>query len=311
MAMSLTCSGILITQQQKKGFLGGPIKSEFEFHDKSESYRICVEQIGIRKVTIISLNPVELSELWNVFSKLDMLLMMFEGNFIPVCSGRIIEDGDETESIELQELLDSRVGFYKSADYTIGEHSSFMPFSKVLSGNLFSAWIEILSELDILHPMVLYSMSNSELPVDCKCAFLIEAFEALAELVAMKISTYSLPPVSRWESKLGKYLSTLMGLYGRDVFSREIAINQDAFVDILVASRNRIAHIKSKQGKRILNGSESVLYAVKLSYLYRIIILSILDIDYDGYSDKVKESVLRWDSWQNALDGILQAIAQS
>ena len=309
--MSLTCSGISITQQYEKGFLGGPIKHECEFHDKNGSYRICVEQMGIRNITITSLDPVELTELWNVFSKLDMLLMMLEGDFIPICTGIIFEDDHETESIELQELLDSRVGFYKSADFTIGDHSNFLPFSKVLNGDLLTMWIDVLSELDILHPMVLYSISNSGLPVDCKCAFLIEAFEALAELVAVKIPTYSLPSVGRRESKLGKYLSSLMDLYGRDVFSKEIAIEKDALVDILVASRNRIAHIKSKQGKRVLSGQESVLYAVKLSYLYRIIILSLLNVDYDEYSEKVKESTSRWDSWHNVLDGILKAIAQN
>ena len=285
--MSLTCDGISISQQYEKGFLGGPVEHEFEFHDKNGSYHICIEQMGVLNITITSVNPVELTALWNVFSKLDMLLMLFEGDFIPVYTARILDNGCEIDNAELWELLNGRVGFYKSADFTIGAHSNFLSFSKVLSSDLLALWIDILNELEILHPMVLYSMSNTGLPVDCKCAFLIEAFEALAELVAMKTSTYALPAVAPGESKLGKRLYSLMNLYGRDVFSKEIAVNQDALVGVLVASRNRIAHIKSKQGKRILSGPESVLYAVKLSYLYRIIVLTLLGIDYDEYSDKV------------------------
>ena len=59
----------------------------------------------------------------------------------------------------------------------------------------------------------------------------------------------------------------------------------------------------------MLDGKEAVLYAVKLSYLYRIIILTLLGINYEVYAEKVKSSVARWDAWQNILEGLLQSIS--
>jgi hypothetical protein len=307
--MSCICKGISITERYEKGFLGGPVKKEFDFNAKPESFYICIEQIGFRSITITALQPLDLAVMWDLFSKIDMLFMILEGNFVPIYEGAILEDGHKKDNSELRGLIDNRVEFYNSADWTIGTHSFFISFQDVLTADLLTTWIDVLSELDILHPMVLYSMANTGLPIDCRCMFLIEAFEALAELTATKITTYALPSVGHRESKLGKYLSTLMSHFGKDVFPQEIGVCQDGLISIFVASRNRIAHIKSKQGKRVLSGPESVLYAVKLSYLYRIIILSLLGIDYDDYSGKVKSSVSEWDSWQGVLDGILQDIA--
>lgn len=52
----------------------------------------------------------------------------------------------------------------------------------------------------------------------------------------------------------------------------------ETFSAALKESRNRIAHIKAKQGKLFLDGKESVLYLCKLSMLYRIILFDLLEI---------------------------------
>lgn len=67
--------------------------------------------------------------------------------------------------------------------------------------------------------------------------------------------------------------------------------------DILVNSRNRIAHIKSKQNRKFLNGDESVLYLHKLSLMYRIILLDLLDIPLNRYKERLSNRIETINCW--------------
>lgn len=218
---------------------------------------------------------------------------------------KVIRNNQEAEDAELKELIDSRVGFYDSADLAIGTHSILCEYNKFLNEEIFNQWMLILNELDIIHPMVLYSMANTGITVDVKCAFLIESFEGLAELIASKNSKYKIPEKRKGESHLGNCVKSIINLYGMDIFDKEMEKKEEGFISVLVNSRNRIAHIKSKNGKRVLNGTESILYSIKLSYLYRVVLFSLLGIGYSEYSNKLKESVSQWNDWENVLNNLL------
>ena len=102
------------------------------------------------------------------------------------------------------------------------------------------------------------------MPVDMKCAFLIEAFIGVGEIIQSKKSEFVLPKrKSREESQLGLDLKYIIIHYGQEIFRGEYQKDLEGFVQILVNSRNRIAHIKSKQNGKFLNGDESVLYLHK------------------------------------------------
>ena len=47
----------------------------------------------------------------------------------------------------------------------------------------------------------------------------------------------------------------------------------------------------------VLNGRESVLYAIKMSYLYRLVILEKLEINAALYKENLKKRVVYIDDW--------------
>lgn len=56
-------------------------------------------------------------------------------------------------------------------------------FDSIITADLYCKWENLLDELDVVHQMYLYSLSNSGMTVDIKCAFLIELAEPLVEIV--------------------------------------------------------------------------------------------------------------------------------
>lgn len=303
--------GIEVHQKLHNGTLGGLHQSSFEVTLDSVLFEISIEQCGTRKIIITTDSNVELDELIKVFNELDMLIMLGEGQFIPVVASKIITNGVVCESNELNTKFTGRLRMFDSADFTIGNHSSFITFDKYIDEQLFMRWTTMLKELDILHHMVLYSLADTGLTVDCKNAFLIEAFEALSELIEKYDTSYKRPTTAhRGESKLNKCLSSVIEKYGVDIFSKEKSVDIEKVVQIFVNSRNRIAHIKSNQNKKYLTGPESVLYAVKMSFLYRSILLILLGVNYGLYSSSIIKSIESWDKWNNISDDFLKKIQQ-
>lgn len=300
--------GIEIQQRLNNGILGGPLQCDFTITIDSILYEISIEQLGIRKTTITTDSTVDLDEMIKLFNELDMLIMLGEGQFIPIVESKIINDDIVSNSDAIDLIFEKRLKMFNSADFTIGSHSTFLSFDKYVDANLFMKWVSMLKELDILHNMVLYSMADTGMTIDCKSAFLIEAFEALSELIEMYDSSFQRPKVNKGESKLKKYICAVIQKYGVDIFSKEMSDDLEKVIQILVNSRNRIAHIKSKQDKLYLNGSESVLYAVKMAFLYRNILLVLLGVDYRLYSNAIVNSINGWNEWNHTLDTFLDRI---
>lgn len=84
---------------------------------------------------------------------------------------------------------------------------------------------------------------------------------------------------------------------GQEIFRGEYQKDLEGFVQILVNSRNRIAHIKSKQNRKFLNGDESVLYLHKFSLMYRIILLDLLDIPLNRYKERLSNCIETINCW--------------
>ena len=300
--------GIEVYQRLQNGLLGGPHQSSFSMTFNSVLYNIVIEQSGIRKISLTTELAVEVDDLIMLFNELDMLIMLGGGQFVPVVKAKLIMDDTFVESDELKERFANRAKMFRSADFTTGKLSAFVSFDQYMGERIFSRWIAISKELDILHCMVLYSMADTGMTIDCKSAFLIESFEALSEAVEMYDFSFKSPCVKRGESRLGKYLYALIIKYGGDIFSKELSVDIQKIIKIFVNSRNRIAHIKSKQDKTYLCEAECVLYAVKMSYLYRTILLRLLGVDYSLFSNAIIESISYWDKWNGISDTFLQRI---
>lgn len=165
----------------------------------------------------------------------------------------------------------------------LGSSSRLLDFHKVLDGEILLRWIDLRKELDIIHNMVLYCLSDVEMPKDMQCAFMIEAFEGLKELVKNKKPEIKFEDAKRKESQLKKDLIAFINHYGRIIFENEIRSGIENFAQVLVNSRNRIGHIKRNQNRVYLKDGENVVYLMKLSLLYRIVLLDILGIPKDIY----------------------------
>ena len=68
------------------------------------------------------------------------------------------------------------------------------------------------------------------------------------------------------------------------------------FCEILVETRNRIAHIRTKNNKQFLDGDENLWYNSKLFLLYRVVIFELLNIQKSTYEKKLVEKVSENDS---------------
>ena len=303
------CTQIEIRQTLPRGgILGGPKTVEFSLSSESESiiYTINIEQLGVRDITVSSNQPVTTKELWGIFSSLDMLLMIFDGHYIPIetihFSGG---DNDKLSKITDQYIL-RRPSLYTSANFAEGSINTFISFDKILTSELFSSWIKMKQELDLIHPMVSYCMAQIELPVDCKCASMIEIFEPLVELINKYNSFFPTLKPGEKGTTLKMCLDASISKFGAEIFRDEFMVGKEQFLQILVDSRVRIMHIRSKQNEIYLDGKESVLYIVKLSYLYRRILLELLRVDYLEYVEPLKKAVSEWGQWAEVMDNFLK-----
>lgn len=49
-----------------------------------------------------------------------------------------------------------------------------------------------------------------------------------------------------------------------------------------------------------------ILFAVKLSFLYRYILLTLLGVDYNFYKSDITKLVNDWDNWNGILEEFLK-----
>ena len=139
--------------------------------------------------------------------------------------------------------------------------------------------------------MFLYSVSDSKITIDVKCAFLVELAEPIVEVV--KERTYyfaSLEPGSRGTT-LKNCLDALIIKYGKEIFNKELSSSQyNQFLNVLV--------------------KQSCLYAQKLSLLYRKILFELLQINDSLYLEKLKHCVLNLDNWNSISDDFLSWLSK-
>ena len=134
--------------------------------------------------------------------------------------------------------------------------------------------------------------------------FLIHLAETLVEV--LKVYTNSFQKLKPGNgTSLRACVKALIKEYGEDIFEKEMEANEKEFLSTVINSRVRIMHIKRNQKIKYFNGNESVLYILKLSLLYRRILLDILGVDKQVYIDKLQKCVSRLNRWNDTLDKLL------
>lgn len=167
---------------------------------------------------------------------------------------------------------------------------------------IFIHWRTILEELGVVNQMYLYATSDCELTNDVKCAFLVELAESLVEIIGK--DNIQLQRLPNEKGNLRPCLRTIINRYGQIVFRNEIEKNIEKILTCLVNTRVNIMHIKIKQRNPRFDGREATLYAIKMNYLYRSVLLQLLGIDEKMYVEKLKKRMVYIDEWngiQNEL----------
>ena len=279
-----------IIQKPTNGFLGGPKYNKFTLRANGFSFNIEIQQSITRIICIDSSESNNYKDYLDIFYSLETLLMICDGHFIPTVSA--FEDDIEITSSWNKRRLPS----YSSADFMLGAGNKLIDYSEIIDEDMFMKWYDLKKELDLNFKMMLYCVSSVEMPKDIQCAFMTEAFLGIYELVIKKYPTVKMNKIPDGESKLKYYLIALFEKFGAVIFGKELAINKNSFAQILVNSRNRIAHISSRRDRAFLNGEECVMYLKKLSLLYRIIIFDHLEISEDLYKDKLSSATTSIDN---------------
>ena len=299
------CKIVIGTYINDNIILGGPHVAEFETSDNK--FFIKVEQCGYRKISIKASEDTSVFELYGVFTKIERLLMIFDGQFLNL-ENLEFTDSSDTEKSMLKSvgnnLMHQRLTYFKSADLVSYKVDKLLEFDEVLNTDLYDKWEQLLEELDIAHQMYLYAMGDTKITVDVKCAFLIELAETLVEV--LKVYTNSFQKLKPGNgTSLRACVKALIKEYGEDIFEKEVEANEKEFLSTVINSRVRIMHIKRNQKIKYFNGNESVLYILKLSLLYRRILLNILGVEEQMYVDKLQKCVSRLNRWNDTLDKLL------
>ena len=299
------CKVLIGTYINDNIILGGPHVAEIETHDNK--FFIKIEQCGYRKISIKALEETSVFELYGVFTKIERLLMIFDGQFLNL-ENLEFTDSSDTEKSMLKSvgnnLMHQRLSYFKSSDLVSYKVDKLLEFDEVLNTDLYDKWEQLLEELDIAHQMYLYAMGDTKITVDVKCAFLIELAETLVEV--LKVYTNSFQKLKPGNgTSLRACVKALIKEYGEDIFEKEMEANEKEFLSTVINSRVRIMHIKRNQKIKYFNGNESVLYILKLSLLYRRILLEILGVEKQVYVDKLRKCVSRLNRWNDTLDKFL------
>ena len=299
------CKVLIGTYINDNIILGGPHVAEIETQDNK--FFIKIEQCGYRKISIKASEDTSVFELYGVFTKIERLLMIFDGQFLNL-ENLEFTDSSDTEKSMLKSvgnnLMHQRLSYFKSSDLVSYKVDKLLEFEEVLNSDLYDKWEQLLEELDIAHQMYLYAMGDTKITVDVKCAFLIELSETLVEV--LKVYTNSFQKLKPGNgTSLKACVKALIEEYGKDIFEREMEANEKEFLSTVINSRVRIMHIKRNQKIKYFNGNESVLYILKLSLLYRRILLNILGVEEQMYVDKLQKCVSRLNRWTDTLDKLL------
>lgn len=294
---------LVVTQKPENGFLGGPKELTFSMRYGNADYELSIEQCIQRTITIASEGMVSYSDLLEVYYSLETLLMLFDGQFYPVVSA--FEDDIEITQSWKKRALPS----YSSADFMQGAGNVLINFESVVNADRLMKWISLREELDIIHNMVLYCFSSVQIPKDVQCAFVIEAFKGMSTIIEKERPNVKFQKDRYGHAYLKSALLYFLNEYGQSIFAEETNRNLDEFAQILANSRNRIAHIKSEQDTDYLDESLHLLYLMKLSLLYRIVILDLL-----GVSSEINEDCLikrvQWINEHDAIANFLQKLGE-
>lgn len=293
MEKGLKCNYLEANYKNEEMYMRGPINFELDVFT-NQTYHIIIKQKGQKRdIIILSKTEVEASNIYDVLTHLERLLMVMDGYFIRLENLSILNSkgilSDELNKYA-KDKFDKRLNYYFSDDFCKNVRYKLVDFESTLTSNLFKKWNDLLDRLGNVNQMFLYAISSIGLPRDIKCALLIEMSESFSHIV--KFYTSLIVHNNRYGKKtLRNYLDALINKYGKEIFEKELSSNFNDFLSILVNSRVNIMHIKIEEKNPYLNGNDSYLYSLKFYFLYRKIMLELLDVNESEYKDNLQRCI--------------------
>ncbi len=283
-----------------------PVKCTFNIDDQ---IKVSISQNTKTRLLVITSNKKKsFNKLYEYITKIERLLMIFDGQFFFLEKIEFFDYEekfkDRIRSYEI-DILRTRLDYYKSGDFC--KNSKIIDFEKILSKELYIKWDKLLKELDVVHQLFLYMVSDNKLTIDIKCAFLIELCESLVEILNQYYRDFPSLKPGKKGTTLNDCINAVITKYGTDIFEKELNFNINKVIEIMVCSRVKIMHIKRNKTK-ILNGEESLIYCIKIMLLYRKIILILLGLDKEDYENFIYRIVKKIDIYEGIQQRFINKI---
>lgn len=206
-----------------------------------KSVRIHIEQFTVRKIEIDFTSEQLVDDLIAVLTKVERLLMLFDGYFMNLIS---IEFQDSAGCVPpnlkecAEHFMRRRLAYFHS-NKILFSSNYLLDFSKVLTPALYEKWKGILEDLDVAHQVYLYSLCDTNQPVDLRCAFLIELAEPVVEIAKANSPLFESLNPGKQGTSLRDCLRALITTYGSDIFENEINSCFETFLKSLHVESDR------------------------------------------------------------------------
>lgn len=290
-SMNLKCNKLIAKYCVNNGMLRSIETYKLEIQNPV-AMQICIEENGKRIITLLSEEEIEIQKMYSVLLNLERLLNIFDGAFIPLDEislyGNESKEAYNSLCVHLKKI---RLKYFLSASFLTVQTDRIVNYEDVLSKEMYEHWEDVLCELGVVNQMYLYAISDNGMTNDIKCAFLIELAEPLYEILLSEGKLLGRAVPENKFPTLKSCLKKIVNKYGTILFEKEKAFGIRKILNCLVNTRVNIMHIKKNQNKPKLEGKENVLYATKMSYLYRIVILEWIGVEKRYYINNLKKRV--------------------
>lgn len=306
MDISIKCNSLKAIYSVKNGILRCVLPYEFTIC-QMPMIKVCIEEFGKRIITFNCEKEIEAKRLYALLQELERLLQVFDGVFLDLETIEIYgKESINSYNDLVEHFKKQRLHYFSSANFISIFNDRLLKYEDILSAELFDKWEILLEELGVVNQMYLYATSSAGFTNDVKCAFLVELSESLMEIIQSEAIKLQRNPNEK--GKLKPCLRTIINYYGKNLFRNEIEFDLEKILSCLVNTRVNIMHIKINQRKPALNGRESVLYAIKMSYLYRLVILEKLEINAVLYENNLIKRVGYIDGWNGIQEQLFNRL---
>lgn len=279
-------------------------KNCFSFKRNHINYDVDISVVGDEKVIKIQVDrPVPLERMYLYLCDIRRFEYLVDGAFYRMtkCKG---DGSDITESIASFEL-----GYFKSENH---KHKIPLELSDKEYKHYFLKWLKLQSTLGIINQVALFASCVSGLTADLRIAMLSECFEALGKKLEKehKITVYPEIPTARKVkckncqvefdlSIPGKktfmcYIIAFVETYGEIIFKTEYK-RRRTLLRKIVKTRNMVFHVNAGQ-KQTLRGRHCGLYAIKLEWMLRYILLLELGFPKDRVDSALEKEIINFEA---------------